>query len=178
MARFQGKRVSKTWDWVLSGYVRETNNPIRLNQGRRTMAEQRVFRNAYERYLRGGPWAPLAAVPSNDAPHIWAGRENHALDVDAYMNGENRLQAWLARHGVNAVNNVPGESWHMQTYDEAALKRLARKLGPPRKRDRLLAEIARLRKFVRKHGNDWGRFPRRRRRADAIKAWLARHKRG
>ena len=172
MARFQGKRVSEAWDWVLTGYVRTTKNPIKLNQGRRTFAEQAAFRRLYERGL-----GPIAAVPSRNAPHIWSGRENHALDVDSWRNGENLLQAWLAKHGVEFVNNVAGEAWHGQTYDEAALKRLAKKMGPPRKRDRLRNELARIRAVVRSRFDDqWVKTPRRRRRAEAIKAWFKRRR--
>lgn len=33
-----------------------------VNEGRRTRARQKLLRQRFEAYLRGGPWAPLAAV--------------------------------------------------------------------------------------------------------------------
>ena len=35
---------------------------LTVNEGRRTRARQRTLRQRYEAFLRGGPWAPLAAV--------------------------------------------------------------------------------------------------------------------
>lgn len=105
---FQGKRVSRAWWRVLTAAQRQGVS-FRLNSGRRTLAEQWALYRAY----RAGT-GNLAAYPLPTAPHIRVGLPNHAIDVDQYAGeGEQRLQNWLRKRGVNAVNNVPGEGWHL-----------------------------------------------------------------
>lgn len=107
MAEFQGKRVSRKWKRVLTAASKSIS--FRLNDGRRTMREQWAL---YRKYKAGT--GNLAAFPNPNAPHIWVGRANHALDVDQYYgDGEQALQHWLKKHGVDAVNNVYREGWHL-----------------------------------------------------------------
>lgn len=127
MARYtiDGKRVSPAWHTVLSE-ARERGIDFRLNSGRRTMAEQWALWRAY----RNGSGV-LAAFPSPFAPHIRVGRAGHAIDVDQFAgDGEQALQNWLRKHGVDAVNNVPGEGWHIDP--RRGLRRLARRIRKKR----------------------------------------------
>jgi hypothetical protein len=130
MAEFQGKRVSRTWKRVLSSAERHGID-FRLNSGRRTMREQWALWRAW----RNGT-GNLAAFPSPIAPHIRVGLPNHAIDVDQFVgDGEAGLQRWLSRHGVPAVNNVPGEGWHLDA-PLGPLLRLARKIRRRQRRRR------------------------------------------
>jgi hypothetical protein len=131
MAQFQGKRVSRTWRRVLRRASKDIN--FTLNSGRRTLREQwKLFRQNMYGVGRPRPGRPYTAFPSPIAPHIRVGRFDHALDVEPSDGGEQRLQNWLARHGVSSTNNVPGESWHLEATAWQLL-RLARKI---RKRQR------------------------------------------
>jgi hypothetical protein len=169
MSSFQGQRVSASWRIVLLAAAHD-KVPFKVNDGRRTMAEQE------DQVRRKGLWSPSnphgAARPNPDAPHIRVGREAHALDVDSWANGENLLQAWLTRHGARATNTVPGEPWHLEV-SEADLLMLAKRFKAPPKRERLTEELARIRHVVRTLGR-W--TPARERRADAIKRWLKGHR--
>lgn len=132
MAFFQGKRVSKTWREILVRASRDIK--FTLNSGRRTMREQwALFRQNMYGIGRPKPGRPYTAFPSPIAPHVRVGRRDHALDVEPSDGGEQRLQNWLTKHGVQAVNNVTGESWHMEA-PAWQLRRLARKIRRKRKR--------------------------------------------
>lgn len=128
MPRFQGKRVSRAWRTVLTEADRHID--FQLNSGRRTMREQWALWRAY-RAGRGN----LAAFPSPFAPHIRKGFPNHALDVDSWNDGENKLQRWLRRHGAPATNTVVGEAWHLEAPLRGLLK-LTRRIRRQRKRRR------------------------------------------
>lgn len=150
MATFSGRRVSAAWKTVLDEAVRDGIS-FQLNSGQRTMGEQQAL---YDQNMSGGsprPGRPLTAVPNGNAPHIRVGRANHALDVDMYAkDGEQALQNWLVKQGLGAVNNVPGEGWHIDVPDESQLLSLARKIRKERSRIRRLRkqlkrQIARLR---------------------------------
>jgi hypothetical protein len=125
---FQGKRVSTSWDIVLTDAAKRVR--FRLNSGRRTPAEQaRLF--AQNMHRVGGRWVPkpghaLTAFPTPGAPHYRYGRQNHSIDVDSfYGDGENALERELERMGLVIVNDVPGESWHQTEVDNDRLKRVA-----------------------------------------------------
>lgn len=106
---------------MLAAYER-SHGTIYVNQGRRTIAEQAAF---YAHYLRYG--RPLAAKPFLGAPHIKYGKEHHALDInDGVVDG---VANFYRSQDVPVAFNVPGEPWHMDTLDEAALKRAAARLG-------------------------------------------------
>jgi hypothetical protein len=116
-------RVSAQWHAVLTAARRDV--AFLVTDGHRTMAEQAERYATYQRYGR-----PLAARPSPTAPHIRAGRHDHAIDVNALDGGVGRLMAWLRRHGVNATRPVAGEDWHLEA-DPAGLARLAREVSDP-----------------------------------------------
>lgn len=97
--------------------------PEDLNEGRRTMAEQQHF-------FDNQP--PLAAKPRPDAPHIWEGRQNHALDVNSFNGAAKRLANFYESRGVDVVFNVPGEDWHFQPTSEEQLARAADKIRKER----------------------------------------------
>lgn len=103
--------------------------PEDLNEGRRTLAEQWAF-------FRNQP--PLAAFPSPNAPHIWAGRNNHAIDSNSKNGAANRLANFYRSLGVDVVFNVPGENWHFQPTSGAQLKAAADKIR--RERDNAVLE--------------------------------------
>ena len=89
---------------------------IRIVSGRRTLAQQQALYDKYQRYLRGGPYANLAAYPNERAPHIrgvaadcgvlgrTGGYTSLGLDAKA------RRKALAL--GLRAL--VPGEPWHWQ----------------------------------------------------------------
>lgn len=147
MSTFQGKRVSPTWKLILDEAV-DDGVRFQLNSGQRTMAEQQAL---YDQNMSGGsprPGRPLTARPAAGAPHIKQGHQNHALDVDAAGNGENELQIWLRVHGVEAVNNVPGEAWHLDPVVEGDLLRLAAKIR--RENTRVRRQIKKVKRRIRR----------------------------
>jgi hypothetical protein len=149
-AYHRGKRVSVSHAALLAAYERKYGRAVYVNQGRRTLAEQRWFYNNQP---------PLAAYPSPNAPHIKENHEHHALDINA---GERVGQAQhVARFyrslGVPVAFNVRGEPWHMDTLDEAALMRAARKAGgadsyPTLRRDQTGPSVVRLKKKLYEAG--------------------------
>jgi peptidoglycan hydrolase-like protein with peptidoglycan-binding domain len=125
MSTFQGHRVSYPWFIVLTEADKSID--FKLNSGQRTMAEQQALVNRLGVYnSRTNPHG--AAIPNPNAPHIKAGHENHAIDVDSWNNGENKLQVWALAHGLDLENNVSTEAWHMDPIHEQQLVDLARKI--------------------------------------------------
>lgn len=121
-----GKRVSPAHNSVLRAYHRKYGVWPQVNQGARTLAEQNGFWQAWLRFRR-----VLAARPFPGAPHIKYGRQHHALDINA-GSGRGQAQhvaAFYRSLGVPVAFNVPREPWHMDTLDEAALKRAAARVG-------------------------------------------------
>lgn len=99
--------------------------PDDLNEGRRTMGEQWAF-------WRHQP--PLAAFPNPNAPHIWAGRNNHAIDANSFNGAAKRLANFYESLGVDVVFNVAGETWHFQPTSSIQLREAAKRIR--RERDR------------------------------------------
>lgn len=93
--------------------------PEDLNEGRRTMPEQWHF-------YRNQP--PLAAFPSPNAPHIWKGRPNHAIDSNSWNGSTRRLAHFYESLGVDVVYNAHGENWHWQPVSGAQLRAAAKKI--------------------------------------------------
>lgn len=93
--------------------------PEDLNEGRRTLAEQWHF-------YRNQP--PRAAFPSPNAPHIWVGRNNHAIDGNSMNGAVQRLAQFYRGLGINVVFNVPGENWHFQPTSGVQLRVVANKI--------------------------------------------------
>lgn len=119
----RGKRVSPAHAVLLAAFER-AHGLLYVNQGARTIGEQAAF---YATYLRVG--YPLAARPWGGAPHIKWGAAHHALDVNA--GPAHALAAFYRARGVPVAFNVPGEPWHMDTLDLAALARAAATIAPP-----------------------------------------------
>ncbi len=119
--RYQGVRVSTSWDYVLSQAERQGVH-FKLNSGRRTMREQWTLVRAK------GVWSPSnphgAARPTPWAPHIRVGRQDHAIDVNQPDGG---LFGWLAQKGLRPARTVPTESWHIEV-DRARLARYAKEI--------------------------------------------------
>lgn len=150
MATFQGIRVSAEWRIILVEAWREGVH-CKLNDGQRTIAmqEQRVR----EHGLYDPETNPTgAAYPDPSAPHIKHGQPNHAIDVDSSGNGENKLQVWLAHHGVTAVNNVSTERWHLDPIDLGQFINLAHKIKQ-RNRERNRYPTIRHKSGRNKHGH-------------------------
>lgn len=127
--QFDDERVSEEWGVVLDAAVRAgVIVPGDLNDGNRTMAEQRARVDAQ------GVWSPAnphgAALPSPTAPHIRTGRFDHAIDVENLNGAAGRLAAWLRKQGARAAFTVPGEPWHIEV-PAADLAKLAEQLGDP-----------------------------------------------
>jgi peptidoglycan hydrolase-like protein with peptidoglycan-binding domain len=98
---------------------RDIIEPEDLNEGRRTMGEQWAF-------WRNQP--PLAAFPSPNAPHIWAGRNNHAIDSNSFNGAAKRLANFYESLGIDVHFNVPGENWHAQAISGAQLREAAKRI--------------------------------------------------
>lgn len=163
--RFQGKKVSKEWDVILTALNKRLN--FRLNDGRRTMWEQAKLR---AKYLAGR--GALAAIPNPNAPHIKVGRPNHSLDIDQFFgDGEQAVQRELNQMGLNVRNDVPGEGWHLTEPDANRLRRVAAEVAeeagksanPVLKRGQTGASIVRLKKLLYDAGyRDFSTTPARR----------------
>lgn len=123
---FRGKSLSDDWYAVLSAAAADGVYFI-LNSGHRTMDEQWYLYNGYR---AGKPGFNLAAYPSETAPHIRVGRQDHALDIND--NTVATLRGWLSSHGVRTHMNVPGETWHMEVLSASELHALADKLRAPK----------------------------------------------
>lgn len=132
---FDGKRVSDDWFQVLSA-ARRAGVAFRLNSGQRTFAEQQRLHDLWRAGIGN-----LAAVPSNSAPHIRSGRQDHALDVDVRVGaGVAGLRLWLRRQGVATSLTVAGEPWHVEADRAGDLHAVARRLAKaPTVLDRLRA---------------------------------------
>lgn len=105
--------------------------PEDLNEGRRTMKEQWFFWNHQP---------PKAAFPSPNAPHIMAGRNNHAIDANSLNGAVNRLASFYRSLGCEVTFEVPGESWHFRPHDGSQLKNAANKIRRLNAERRLLEE--------------------------------------
>lgn len=77
----------------------QIGHPLQITEAGRTPAQQQVHWDRYQRYLNGGPWAPLAARPGT-SPHEFG----NAIDTDE------RLVAVLAEHGW--WRPLASEPWH------------------------------------------------------------------
>jgi hypothetical protein len=116
--------VSAQWHAVLSA-ARGDGVSFTVTDGHRTLAEQA---DRFAVFQRDGH--PVAARPSDTAPHIRTGRPDHAIDVNALDGGAARLAAWLRRNGADATFPVPGEAWHIEVpLDD--LERLAKRVSDP-----------------------------------------------
>lgn len=104
--------------------------PEDLNEGRRTMDEQRHFWNNQP---------PLAAFPDPDAPHIMEGHENHAIDANSFNGAVRRLANFYESLGCDVTFEVPGENWHFRPHIEAQLHSAANKVR--NERDRLISHV-------------------------------------
>jgi hypothetical protein len=123
--RFGGHTVSQEWATVLTAARGAV--AFMLDSGHRTMAEQKAL---YDHYLRFG--SPLAAKPAPNAPHIRAGRLDHAIDVNALDGGAGRLAGWLRRKGAKATFPVHREPWHIEVPLDDLRKLAAQLLDPLR----------------------------------------------
>jgi GH25 family lysozyme M1 (1,4-beta-N-acetylmuramidase) len=91
----------------------------RINSGRRSMADQwRLVREKGIYHPTRNPDG--AALPTPNAPHIWVGRENHAIDADAPQ-PVGKLAAFYRDMGVPVSFEVSTEAWHFRPPDEQAL---------------------------------------------------------
>jgi peptidoglycan hydrolase-like protein with peptidoglycan-binding domain len=120
--------VSRDWYYALLAARVDGRVVFRLNDGRRTMAEQATLvrlRGIWSEINRDG-----AASPSPTAPHIRVGRQDHALDVNDVDGGRARLQAWLRQHGVATAQTVSGEPWHIEASSAGALHAFAMRMRP------------------------------------------------
>lgn len=119
-------------------------DPEDLNEGRRTLGEQRHFWNNQP---------PPAAFPSPFAPHIKVGLPNHA--IDANDGPVDRLAAFYRSLGIPVAFNVPSEGWHMDVLSAVALVRAARRITKTRKKARLARDRAELHKGERSTEVKW-----------------------
>ena len=78
---------------------RAIGHPLQITEAGRSKAEQRAHYDRYMRYLRGGPWAPLAAAPGS-SPHEFG----NAIDTNE------RPVSLLAGHGWSRP--LKSEPWH------------------------------------------------------------------
>lgn len=105
-------------------------DPDDLNENVRTMEEQQHFWDNQP---------PLAAFPNPNAPHIKQGHQNQAIDCNSFNGAARRLANFYESLGIDVAFNVPGETWHMDTLSESALKAAAEKIR--QQRDRLISKV-------------------------------------
>jgi hypothetical protein len=159
MPTFDGNNVSAEWNVVLLA-ARADGVRFRLNDGRRTMAEQWARYNVYRRYGH-----PIAAFPSPTAPHIRLGRPDHALDINALDGGADRFDRWCTECGFPLDNTVRSEAWHKEIRGgPSTLRRLAARIEARsehpiiRKGSHPSDGIKHLQVLLRRHGflrGDW-----------------------
>lgn len=124
---FHGLRVSWAWGVVLTYLADEKKIRFKINSARRTKADQLEMIRKHGIYNASSN--PHGAAPySPNAPHVSEGRQNHALDIDSSGDGENRVQRALHSMGVEAINNVVTEAWHLYVPNEHDLIALAERL--------------------------------------------------
>jgi hypothetical protein len=107
---WRGEVVSKEWAAVLQAMSKDVD--FGINEARRDLARQTYFWNCYRCQCCNN--GNLAAFPSPFAPHIRAGRIDHAID---FANPEGVVN-WLASHGLQPSRPVRGENWHVEVPAE------------------------------------------------------------
>ncbi|MDY0891890.1 hypothetical protein [Frigoribacterium sp. CFBP9030] len=105
---------------------------LSVNEGIRSRPRQTMLRRAWESYLRGGPWAALAALEFTST-HDWT--RGSAIDFGVTMpDGRNRAltmseHAWVVSRGRqrgivwtggDPSFMWPAELWHFNVYPERA----------------------------------------------------------
>ena len=119
-------RVSAQWFAVLE---RGAEGRRRLvPRHRRAPDAGRAAGPLCDTYHAGGARRPPSRAPT--APHIRAGRPDHAIDVNALDGGAGRLAAWL--RSARRARHVPRarRDWHIEVPRDD-LVRLAEKLADP-----------------------------------------------
>lgn len=103
-----GELVSVQWKTAIVHCGLRDNN---VNEGKRTLARQWFFWRCGPR--PGGCCCcnscNLAAFPTRWAPHIREGNPAHCID---FADGDDAVRK-LRDHGIFAIQNVPGETWHV-----------------------------------------------------------------
>jgi hypothetical protein len=103
-----GEEVSGAWIGLLRDLRNVDGIRFNVNEGHRTFARQR------ELIAQKGPWSPSnptgAAAATDNAPHIWTGRADHAIDFE---NVAGVITA-ARKRGVTLRQTVlPYEPWHV-----------------------------------------------------------------
>lgn len=93
------------------------HRPIRIISGKRSLSDQQVLWDRWQRYLDGGPPANRAAYPNANAPHIRGvaadcGVIDRHGEYWSFMDYSRRARSLAAKAGISA--RVPGEAWHLQ----------------------------------------------------------------
>jgi hypothetical protein len=152
-----GERVSRAWFPLLHD-LRVAGVAFNVNEGHRTRERQQ------ELIDEKGLWSPSnptgAAAVSDNAPHIWTGRPDHAIDFDNAAG----VVAAARKRGVTLRQTVmPHEPWHvvpdlddLRAYRERRKKRMAglrhraasARKGVKRWTRKLKARVAAVRKWA------------------------------
>lgn len=88
----------------------DLGRPLDINEAGRTWQQQDAHYQAYQRYLDGGPWAPIALPPGSSIHEF-----GRAIDTDDHV----RHTALLNEHGWHQTvyrGGVLVEPWHFE-YD-------------------------------------------------------------
>lgn len=91
---------------------RQIGHLLQITEARRQMWLQEQYWDEYQEYLDGGPWAPIAAYPSPDAPHIRNGGE--AIDTDERITEVLNEHGWF--HTVYDADGNLEEPWHYEYF--------------------------------------------------------------
>lgn len=91
---------------------RQIGRLLQITEARRPLWLQEQYWDEYQEYLNGGPWAPIAAYPSPDAPHIRNGGE--ALDTDDRITRVLNENGWF--HTVYDGDGNLVEPWHYEYF--------------------------------------------------------------
>lgn len=84
-------------------------HPLQITEAGRPMWLQQQYWDEYQAYLNGGPWAPIAAFPSDEAPHIRNGGE--AFDTNERNTPVLNEHGWF--HTVFRDGELV-EPWHYE----------------------------------------------------------------
>lgn len=96
-----------------AGFKGEFGEEFRIGEGYRSYTRQQALSLAYQAYLRGGPWAPIAATPRT-SKHGWGVAGDFWSRIDVFGTAEHE---WAVKNGPRwgwIWGSTPSEAWHFE----------------------------------------------------------------
>lgn len=94
-------------------FEQEFGEEFRIGEGYRTLIRQKDLSLRYQAYLRGGPWAPIAATPGT-SKHGWGVAGDFWSRIDLFGTAEHE---WAVKNGPRwgwIWGSTPSEAWHFE----------------------------------------------------------------